>query len=175
MQYKVDIQGELVDVRVRPVGIGTYEVKVGDGPAQVYGAMVDDNQVHLVASSKSHLVRLGDLGEQTYTHLNGHNQDIAVLDSRAARRRVRDNLNQMSSGADVVRSPMPGRVVSVSVTVGQRVTAGQGVVIVEAMKMENELRSEIDGVVKEIHVSADDRVDGDAALVTLEAESGEDT
>ena len=42
------------------------------------------------------------------------------------------------------------------------------------MKMENELRSEIDGVVKEIHVSADDRVDGDAALVTLEADSGED-
>ena len=69
---------------------------------------------------------------------------------------------------------MPGRVVSVSVTVGQRVTAGQGIVIVEAMKMENELRSEIDGVVKEIHVSADDRVDGDAALVTLEADSGED-
>ena len=174
MQYKVDIKGELVDVRVRPVGIGNYEVKVGDGAAKVYSALVDDSQVHLVASSKSHLVRIGALGDQTFTHLNGHNQNIAVLDSRAARRRVRENQNQMSGGADVVRSPMPGRVVSVAVVVGQRVTAGQGIVIVEAMKMENELRSEIDGVVKEIHVSTDDRVDGDAPLVTLEAESGGD-
>ena len=46
-------------------------------------------------------------------------------------------------------------------------TAGQGVVIVEAMKMENELRAEIDGVVSKIHVKPDDRVDGNAELINL--------
>ena len=63
---------------------------------------------------------------------------------------------------------MPGRVVDVLVAEGDAVSAGQGIVIVEAMKMENELRAEIDGIVSEIHVRADDRVDGNADLVTLD-------
>ena len=67
----------------------------------------------------------------------------------------------------MVRSPMPGRVVDILVAEGDSVTAGQGVAIVEAMKMENELRAEIDGIVSQVHVRADDRVEGNAELVTL--------
>ena len=73
----------------------------------------------------------------------------------------------MGTGNLIIKSPMPGRVVKVLVEVGQVVTEGQGVVIVEAMKMENELRAETDGIVDVVHVGPDDRVEGNAILVSL--------
>jgi pyruvate carboxylase subunit B len=62
---------------------------------------------------------------------------------------------------------MPGLVVRVEVTVGQEVAAGTGLVVVEAMKMENELRAISRGVVEQIHVAAGDRVEKGAPLLTL--------
>jgi biotin carboxyl carrier protein len=62
---------------------------------------------------------------------------------------------------------MPGRIVKVLVRPGDRVEAGQGLVVVEAMKMENELRAQGRGVVEQIHVAAGDRVEKGAPLVTL--------
>ena len=66
-----------------------------------------------------------------------------------------------------VRAPMPGLVVRVEVTVGQEVAAGTGLVVVEAMKMENELRAHSRGLVEQIHVEAGQRVEKGAPLVTL--------
>jgi biotin carboxyl carrier protein len=71
-------------------------------------------------------------------------------------------------GAGTVIAPMPGKVVKVLVTVGQQVTARQGVAVVEAMKMENELRAGRDGTVREILVSEGASVDAGAPLVVIE-------
>ena len=62
---------------------------------------------------------------------------------------------------------MPGLVVRVEVTVGQRVDVGTGLVVVEAMKMENELRAQRAGVVETVHVAAGQTVDKGASLITL--------
>ena len=62
---------------------------------------------------------------------------------------------------------MPGRVVRVLVAVGDRVVARQGVVVVEAMKMENELRTPRDGTVKEISVAPGAAVDSGAVLLVI--------
>src|SRR6266550_3620647 len=67
----------------------------------------------------------------------------------------------------VVKAPMPGLVVRVEVSEGQVVEVGEGLVVVEAMKMENELRASSRGVVEHIHVSAGQRVEKGAALVTI--------
>jgi biotin carboxyl carrier protein len=71
-------------------------------------------------------------------------------------------------GAGKVTAPMPGKVVKVLVTVGQQVTARQGVVVVEAMKMENELRAGRDGTVRDILVAEGASVDAGAALLVIE-------
>ena len=65
-------------------------------------------------------------------------------------------------------APMPGRVVRVLVSIGDRVLAGQPIVVVEAMKMENELRSPKDGVVREVNVQAGGAVEARAVLVVIE-------
>jgi pyruvate carboxylase subunit B len=62
---------------------------------------------------------------------------------------------------------MPGKVVKVHVAVGARVSEGQGVVVVEAMKMENEIASPIDGIVKEIPVSEGQTVETGATLFVV--------
>ena len=75
-------------------------------------------------------------------------------------------------GADVadktILAPMPGLVLKVEVEVGQAVRAGQGVVVVEAMKMENELKAPADGVVASIAVQPGQTVDKGATLIVLE-------
>jgi biotin carboxyl carrier protein len=71
-------------------------------------------------------------------------------------------------GAGLVKSPMPGRVVKVLVKEGDAVLAGQPLVVVEAMKMENELGAERDGVVKKIFVSPGATVEGGARLLEVE-------
>ncbi|MDA0733102.1 MAG: hypothetical protein O2909_01360 [Chloroflexi bacterium] len=68
----------------------------------------------------------------------------------------------------ILRSPMPGRVMSILVRPGDRVSAGDEVCVVEAMKMEQSIRSPRDGVVKAVHVQPLDSVSANDPLVELE-------
>jgi biotin carboxyl carrier protein len=71
-------------------------------------------------------------------------------------------------GDQPVTAPMPGRVVRVLVAAGDEVAAGQGLVVVEAMKMENELRAPKTGKVKDVNFSAGTPVDAGKVLVVIE-------
>jgi biotin carboxyl carrier protein len=73
-----------------------------------------------------------------------------------------------SAGKAMLTSPMPGKVVKLLVTEGQEVEAGQGVIVVEAMKMENELKSALAGKVKEIFVEEGQVVESGAKLLLVE-------
>jgi biotin carboxyl carrier protein len=72
-----------------------------------------------------------------------------------------------AAGPLAIRAPMPGKIVKVLVKAGEAVTAGQPVVVVEAMKMENEVRATRDGSVQTVHVTEGQPIDGNAPLVTL--------
>jgi acetyl/propionyl-CoA carboxylase alpha subunit len=79
--------------------------------------------------------------------------------------------NQVMAGTMAgCTSAMPGTVTSVKATVGERVIAGQPLVIVEAMKMEHETRAHMDGVIERVHVSPGDYVEAGRALVTILSE-----
>lgn len=75
---------------------------------------------------------------------------------------------QSSDGAYIVKAPMPGMVVKVNVVAGQLVKKGDKVIIVEAMKMENSLAVQTDGIVKTIKVKEGQAVDKDTVLIELE-------
>jgi biotin carboxyl carrier protein len=64
-------------------------------------------------------------------------------------------------------APMPGKVVAVLVAVGQRVDAGAGLVVLEAMKMENEFKAAANGVITEVHVAPGQAVDAGDLLVVV--------
>jgi len=73
------------------------------------------------------------------------------------------------SGAGLVTAYMPGRVVTVLLAEGDEVELGQGVVVLEAMKMENEIQADRSGIIKKIHVDAGQAVDGGSALFEIGA------
>ena len=71
-------------------------------------------------------------------------------------------------GGQVLKAPMPGRVVLVEVSPGQTVRPGDGLVILEAMKMENEFKAAVAGTVKEVRVEAGQAVNPGDVLVVIE-------
>ena len=76
--------------------------------------------------------------------------------------------SQASGGPQRVVAPMPGKIVRVLVKPGDAVTAKQGLVVVEAMKMENELRAARDGRVREVAVAEGQSVDAGAVLLVVD-------
>lgn len=66
-------------------------------------------------------------------------------------------------------SPMPGKMISVDVKVGDKVTAGQRLAVIEAMKMQNVLRAEADGVIKSVGCKAGDNLSVDEIIIEFEA------
>jgi biotin carboxyl carrier protein len=98
--------------------------------------------------------------------LAGHSLAVEVaearLDTATGSGRV------VASGPVMLRAPMPGRVVKLLVKAGDAVKAGQGVLVVEAMKMENELKAPRDGVVKQFHAAEGATVEAGEDLARIE-------
>lgn len=99
--------------------------------------------------------------------LGGEIYDAFVQDERAYRLSKARGEQEADTGIVPTKAPMPGVVVRVPVAEGDAVTKGQTLVILESMKMENELKATRDGVVLEVRVAAGDSVEKDAALVVI--------
>lgn len=95
--------------------------------------------------------------------------EVEVVDAET--RYMRSRLEEGSHHAgNIIRSPMPGKVVKIMVNKGDQVDAGQTVIIVSAMKMESEFKAGKAGTVSEIAVKEGDTVDGDQVLVVIDEE-----
>jgi biotin carboxyl carrier protein len=97
--------------------------------------------------------------------VNGTEIAVAV---NGRRRWGRHDENAASSGPQRIEAPMPGKIVRVLVAVGETVEARQPVVVVEAMKMENELRAARGGTVAEIHAREGALVEAGSLLVVIQ-------
>jgi pyruvate carboxylase subunit B len=109
--------------------------------------------------------RLGR-GDQL-VHVNGRAVNVSLLDPRRSADRRVDASPAGTTGPLTVRAPMPGRVVKVLVQPGDLVAARQGVVVVEAMKMENELRATRSGTVTEVRAREGQSVEAGTVLVVV--------
>jgi len=90
---------------------------------------------------------------------------VLVLTPRSAELHERLPPRQAADTSKTVLSPMPGLVVTLDVVVGQQVRTGEAVAVIEAMKMQNIIRAERDGVVKAVNAAAGDSVAADEVLV----------
>jgi biotin carboxyl carrier protein len=108
--------------------------------------------------------------DQARGQLTVHVAGVAVPVALNGRRRYgrKDDRSGAGSGPQRLAAPMPGKVVRVPVAVGESVRARQPVMVVEAMKMENELRASRDGTVAEIHVREGMSVEAGALLIVIQ-------
>ena len=164
MKYVVEVQGERHEVEVGPDGVTiggeTLPVTLEDLPGSPIRQVTIGNQVHRV------IARRGASRGQYTLLLNGHRHVVEALDART--RAIRDlTATAGPTGPAPLVAPMPGMIVRVSVAVGDVVAAGQGLIVMEAMKMENELRAAGPGTVTAVRVIAGTAVQKGAILVEL--------
>ena len=156
----------------------TLEVELGPGKVSVDGEAVaaDFRRVpgtdvrSLLLNGASHAVVARRDGRGSWSlHVGGRECLAHVVDERT--RAIREMTGEGSGpvGPRPVRAPMPGLVVKVEVEPGQTVDVGQGLLIVEAMKMENELRAEAPGRVRTVAVVPGQAVEKGQILIEFEA------
>ena len=169
MRYHVTLAGRTIEVELAPDG-----VRVDGRPVEADLEAVPDGPVRsLLLGGASHRLVARSLGHGRWDlRLGSTHFEVDVTDER--RRRIQDMIAASAppSGPKPVRAPMPGLVVRVEVQVGDLVRPGQGLVIVEAMKMENELRAEAAGRVTAVRVAPGEAVERDQVLIDLAAEEG---
>ena len=167
MKYFVTIGTQTLEVEVEGTRVTVDGVGLETDLAPVSGTPL----YHLLLAGASWTVAAEPLeGAGRWTlGLVGERVDVAVQDERSRGIEAASGKSQQSGGGGTVRAPMPGLVVRIEVAEGQRVDAGAGLVVVEAMKMENELRAPRAAVVAAVHVAAGQTVEKGAPLVTLES------
>ncbi len=164
-----------------------YYVRVGEDDHEVVldgeGVQIDGTRVVAsVAPSDGTPVRVVSIGSEihrvvlrrgsqrgAYTlWLDGFRFEVEALDERARAIRELSRTSAAPTGPAPLVAPMPGLIVRVAVKPGDEVKAGQGLVVMEAMKMENELRAVAAGRVKVVHAQPGTAVEKGALLVELE-------
>ena len=159
------------------VGARTFEVEVEGSRVTVDGVALEADLAavsgtplyHLLLGGESWTVAAEPLegGGRWVLGLVGERVDVAVEDERTRGIEAGTATGRRVSEGGTVRAPMPGLVVRIEVAEGQEVDAGTGLVVVEAMKMENELRAPRPGKVQTVHVAVGQAVEKGASLVTL--------
>ena len=128
---------------------------------------MDGTDLHsLLLGERSYQVLASKNGTNGWSlHLSGRHLMAQVVDERTRSIREVAGLQGGPRGTSSLKAPMPGMVVKVEVREGDQVMPGQGLVIVEAMKMENELKAEGEGRVSKILVEPGQAVDKDQVLI----------
>lgn len=157
--FEITIEGDTVTVDGEPVEC-TFE-KLGE---RRYLLLLEGKSYPLVieASAKGSVTVM----------LAGRDREVKVKDERALLLERFGLAGAVAEAEVSVRAPMPGLVLDVLVEAGQEIEQDAGLLVLEAMKMENELRAPAAGVVKAVHVSPGDAVGKNDLLVEFEAADG---
>ena len=167
MQYEVEVAGRVRQVAVHRAG-SKFDVAVDGRVWRVDAAHIDARTMSIVVEDTGASYDVGfapDLATGLLFVRVGSTQVPVALNGR---RRRHDDAGHAGAGPQRIVAPMPGKIVRVGVKPGDTVTARQTLVVIEAMKMENELKAGRDGTVGELHAQEGASVDAGALLVVIQ-------
>ncbi len=168
MQYEVDVQGRVRHVTVHRSG-GAFDVSIDGRTWRVDAARIDAHgraMSLLVEPGASYDIGFAPDPATGLLYVRVGATQVAV--ALNGRRRRHDDAGQAGTGPQRIVAPMPGKVIRVGVKPGDEVRAKQTVVVIEAMKMENELKAGRDGTVAELHAQEGASVDAGTLLVVIQ-------
>ncbi len=166
MKYIVTVNDETIEVTLDGAGVTVDGASVDAHLAEVPGTPI--RLVTIGDAQHRAIVRRGTQRGSYTIWVGGFRYEVEALDERTRTIRDLSAASAGPAGPAPLKAPMPGLIVRVNVQPGDRVQAGQGLVVMEAMKMENELRAQAAGTVKAIHAVAGTAVEKGALLVELE-------
>ncbi len=167
MKYTAIINNERFEIEIDHDG----EVWVNGEARDVDFLNLGGSLFSLITENKSFEAVIDDEDNRIDVMMGGRLYETQVLDARAmllAQRR-----GSLPSGSGDIHAPMPGLIVEVKALPGQAVTQGDTLVILESMKMQNELKSPVDGVVASVPVAAGQAVEKNALLIEISAPAEE--
>ena len=161
----VGTAGREIEVALVRRDDGRFVLRVDAEEIQVDAAEVTTGTWSLLIGGRSHIVDLS--AGESLVALSG-TAEVSLLLEDARRKRLAEAVGGgVEVHGEVVRAPIAGRVVKIMVEVGAEVGGGDSLVVLEAMKMENEIKASRGGTVEAIHAEAGQAVDSNQLLVTL--------
>lgn len=163
MKYVTTVNNKSFEIEIRPDG----SLLVNGQKREADFRELGPSQYSILSENISHELTIEERDGSVEVLMRGRLYTTKVLDERAQLLASRGGGAAADTGQVTIKSPMPGLIVAVKVEVGQEVTAGQTIVILESMKMQNELKSPRDGVVQTVQAEAGQSVEQNKALVTI--------
>ncbi|MCA9990294.1 MAG: biotin/lipoyl-binding protein [Ardenticatenaceae bacterium] len=164
MKYITSVQGQEYVIEIDRED----QIVINGEPYRIdFAHMMDGDTVSLLLNNRSIAAVVEERDDTWEVLIQGELYSVVVRDERAhLLAKARANMER-ETGEERIQSPMPGLILEVLVQPGEVVTKGQKVIILESMKMENELRTGRDGVVVRVHTAKGDTVEKGQALVTI--------
>jgi biotin carboxyl carrier protein len=166
MKYYVRIGDEEIELSLDGEEVSIGESTVHASVAEVAGTPVRmltiGDEVHRI------VVRPGATRGRYVIWVDGFRHEVEALDERMRAIRELAGKSAQPAGPAPLLAPMPGMIVRVHVQAGDVVRAGQGLIVMEAMKMENELRASVSATVRVVHARIGTAVEKGALLLELE-------
>lgn len=166
MKIELTIAGHTRQVEITPAsGSSSWRIQVDGKEVEADAHLLRPGILSLIIAGQSYRVVLDAEAADPILHLGPHRIGYQVDDPRSLRRR---RAHAAAHGPVTLKASMPGRVVRVLLSPGDAVAAHQGVLVIEAMKMQNELKSPKEGRVTQIRVSPGDTVATGDPLALIE-------
>jgi biotin carboxyl carrier protein len=168
LTFRIELDGR--SYRLALESNGTHSAyALNDGEQDLAGrasfAFVSPGVYSVFLGDRSHTIYLAKAGDQLEVWADGKRRSISIVDPRDD---VEGAGASARTGRFELRTPMPGKIIKVLVELHAPVRAGQGLVVVEAMKMQNEIKSPKEGVVSRLSAVEGATVGAGALLVTVE-------
>ncbi|MFQ5916260.1 MAG: acetyl-CoA carboxylase biotin carboxyl carrier protein subunit [Candidatus Binatia bacterium] len=167
MAFIAKLGDQTYTVDIEEVGRSLYRVAVDGNEFLVDGKQTGQSNYSLIINHRSFEVDVDSSEDEYRVLVDGRSYHIHLVDERRMRLGGFQTGIQLQ-GRQEVTVPMAGKVIAVLVSEGDRVDKDQGLVIVEAMKMENEVRSPIAAEIKEVRIKAGQSVEAGETLIVVE-------
>jgi biotin carboxyl carrier protein len=168
VKYLVLVEGQTVEVEVD----GDHLTIGGERYHATFRLIPGTSLRQLLLNDRPLTLSVEALGRGRWAlGAGGQHSEVEVLDERTRHIRSLTANADKPRSADVLRAPMPGMVVRINAKAGEKVASGAGLVVLEAMKMENELKAATAGTVKTVRVNPGEAVEKGQVLVEFEGSS----
>jgi len=166
MKFEAQLGGETIPIEVSGGADARFRVELEERSWEVDGRRVGEGLWSLVVDGVATAVDVTEEDGVFTVQVDGERYEIRVEEE--TRYIIRTRGGTATTGGQVLKAPMPGRVVLVEVEVGARVAPGDGLIVLEAMKMENEFKATAAGTVKDVRVQVGQIVNPGDVLVVIE-------
>jgi biotin carboxyl carrier protein len=150
MKYEIKINGakRIVEFSPQAKDAAPSKFAVNGRAVEVDAVRISPRAYSIIVGGQTFELTVEESPEGLLVRTNGREFRVGIIDPRSWRRRHGAGIEL--EGRQQLRAPMPGKVVRVLVATGQKVGAGQGLLVIEAMKMQNEVRSPKSGTIEKL-------------------------